>query len=159
MTAPHHHEYLEALGIDIWIPRLVEENQVHDEVGQDFLIGPGHGSMLLLCGHSSEAATLVAADIARCLDCEPIWGWPAEEGDPKSVPLELAIEERLITRVFVLGGQLVDLKALSGSQVISSAKIVCSESIPVLLKDAEARKALWSALSTNNWYAEAKQVS
>ncbi len=159
MTAPHHYEYLEALGIDIWLPRMDDESQVHDSVDQGFLIGPGSGSMLMLCAHSSEAATPLAADIARSLDCEPVWGWPAQEDDSTGVPLEQAIEERLITRVLVLGSQLVDLKAVSSSQVISSAKVASSESITVLLKNAGARKALWSVLSDNNWCADSKQDS
>jgi DNA polymerase III psi subunit len=157
MTLPHHHEHLEAMGIDIWIPRLDDSSPVGQEADQRFLIGPGDGSMLLLCAYSSEAATPLAADIARSLDCEPVWGWPMDEGDTAGLPLDQAIEERLITRVLVLGSELVNLDANAGSQVISGAKLAISESISAMLSNAGARKALWSVLCANNWCAAAKQ--
>jgi len=177
MTVSTQHEYLQALGIEVWIPRFrnepvssleAEANLLpgtsqtvypdtatanEGQTGKIFTVGPGEGNILLLCGHSSEAATPLAADIARALDSEPVWAWPVEQDTSAALSLEQAIEERLFTRVVVFGNQVAGLSGAKEARVIFSARVICAESIPVLVKNHQARKALWLELSTGQWCA------
>lgn len=166
-TTARRHEYLEAMGIDVWVPvhRIAGARATTGtedaapipvatpEPGTGIVIGPGTGSLMLLCANSREASTPLAADIARCLDCEPVWSWlsPADSG--AGVPLEQAIAERLFTRVLVFG------RALAGAGidpaapvlVLGSARLLLVPSLPELEQKATARRALWAELSVNNW--------
>jgi hypothetical protein len=111
------------------------------------VLGPGAGSTLLLCGKPGEAATALAADIARSLGSEPVWSWLAQDEAAPGVPLEQAIEERLFTRVLVFGRDLFAPAADPAVQVIGSARLIRVESIPVLVQSGAARRALWLALN------------
>lgn len=169
-------EYLKALGIDVWVPRTTAEPDAKylprewaaaeeelepglacsappADVTLEFFIGPGSSNTLLVCGGPDEAATALAADIARCLDCEPVWSWPAQNESDLGTPLGLAIEEGLFTRVVVLGTSLLQSGQNPVSPVIRSARMILADSIPVLIRDGSARRALWLQLSANNWCA------
>jgi hypothetical protein len=155
-------EYLRAMGIQAWIPRAAgvpapdtgvpvataveiessAQDPVKTAIANAIVLGPGAGDTLLFCGHSAEAATPLAADIVRCLACEPVWSWPADDSVP-GIPLEQAINERLFTRVLVFGQ---GLAAVSSGVVIGSARVIRVESIPVLAESAAARRNLWLAL-------------
>ena len=161
-------EYLKALGIDVWIPRRQQGrpsptpngmDQARDPgapavapgPGSGVVIGPGAGNLLLLCASPAEAATPLAADIARCMDCEPVWGWPAPADSVKDLPLELAIAERLFTRVIIFGSGLTWPEIDPGARVMGSACLLQADPLPVLVRSAAARKALWAELSANKW--------
>lgn len=171
------HEYLKALGIDVWVPRTTaeqdieypsrdlpstEENELEPglacsapvtDAPSELVIGPGSSNTLLVCGGPDEAATALAADIARCLDCEPVWSWPAQRETDQGIPLEQAIEEGLFTRVVVFGANLRQSDQELDSPVIRSARMILADSIPVLIRDGSARRALWQQLSASNWCA------
>ena len=173
MALARRHAYLQALGIDPWVLRVIpasaKDAQVECIAGneqpvspyQGLQIGPGDGDILLICHSPAEAATKLAGDIARCLDSEPVWGWimPADMGPGLS--LHQAIQQRLFTRVLVFGKQLGNLatdtagefSGQANAEVIASARILYTTSIPELEGSPAAKKALWSELCANNWCA------
>lgn len=176
MNIARHSEYLKALGIEIWVPRVgsFTAGELPPTLSPDhkpelplaitarsktvnaaarIVIGPGDGDTLLLCGNSAEAATALAADIARSLDCEPVWGWPQKDDSAPALSLQQAVQERLFTRVLVFGPDLVATTEEAVSMVVGSARLIRSESIPVLSESGAARRALWLELSANHWCA------
>lgn len=173
MQPGHRNEYLKALGIDVWIPRKarVADSQpalpARRESGRDappgagpasFVIGPGTSNTLLLCGSAAEAATALAADIARCLDCEPVWGWPAQNLAEQGIGLEQAIEERLFTRLLILGPGLAEDGRNTDSPAIRSARKIRADSISVLLTSGSAKQELWQQLSAAKWCATSARI-
>ena len=169
MAPARRNAYLRALGIDVWVPRAVADKAtfVHPEPGtasalpppvaHGLHLGPGDGNTLLLCNAPAEAATRLAADIARCLDGEPVWGWPVPAAVGPGISLQQAIEQRLFTRVLVFGRELGEFVSefVSGSdaRVIASARILCTSSITELAGSPVAKRTLWSELCANDWCA------
>ncbi len=170
MSLARRNQYLGAMGIDLWVPRTTatrvsaaarrpapseETSALQPDtpmacgltLAGRVVLGPGAGSTLLLCSKPGEAATALAADIARSLGSEPVWSWPAHDESVPGMPLEQAIEERLFTRVLVFGHDLLAPAADPGVQVIGSARLIRVDSIPVLVQSGAARRALWLALS------------
>jgi hypothetical protein len=94
MASARRQAYLQALGLDPLVLRVSPENDMclRPESAaasescapglQSLHLGPGDGSILLVCNNPAEAATRLATDIARSLDSEPVWSWPmpAETG-------------------------------------------------------------------------------
>jgi len=169
MALARRNAYLRALGIDVWVPRAAADKATptHPEPGtvselpfalaQGLHIGPGNGDTLLLCNSPAEAATRLAADIARCLDSEPVWSWPVPAEAGRGISLQQAIEQRLFTRVLVFGQALEAFVSefVSGSDahIIASARILCTASIAELACSAAAKRALWSELCAHDWCA------
>jgi len=169
------HEYLQAMGIDIWLPRLtiVPARQNPDAAraeGADMpelsetgvavtalagriVVGPGSGSTLLLCGTAEEAATALAADIARSLEGEPVWGWPASIPHAAGMTLGDAIEEHLFTRVLVFGREQLADDEEGQTGFTGSAQLIWTDPIPVLMESGAARRRLWRELSASGWCA------
>jgi hypothetical protein len=176
MTATRRQAYLKAMGFDVWIPKLTtgaddselmsvpaEETETKQmspvgacasAIAENFVIGPGAGNTLLLVAKSDEAGTALAADISRSLDCEPVWCWPAGNGSVPGIPLEQAIEERLMTRILVFGPGLVAPGADPAVRVFGSAQMIQTDPVPVLIGNGSSRRALWSELSARHWCAE-----
>lgn len=177
MNLARRNEYLKALGIEVWVARqasvaprdsldktsTVQESQAPrpiiapteaSDTALRIVIGPGEGNTLFLCGKSADAATPLAADIARSLDCEPVWSWPQQDESAPGLSLQQAIEERLFTRVLVFGPDLVASPREHLSMVIGSARLICSEAIPVLSQSGAARRALWLDLCASQWCAQ-----
>jgi hypothetical protein len=166
MAQASRHAYLQALGIDVWVPRAATANMARSRIEPDELsevpasferglhIGPGDGNTLLLCTTAAEAATRLAADIARCLDHEPVWSWPMAEEAGQGISLGQAIEQRLFTRVLVFGPQLEEFVSGAAAQVIASARILRTRPITELIASAAAKRTLWSELGANHWCAE-----
>lgn len=165
ISTARRNEYLEAMGIDIWVPlqsfgSATDSDVIEREAPvtcealgllQRIAIGPGTGSLMLLCANSQEASTPLAADIARCLDCEPVWSWPSPAGSGGAVSLEQAIAERLFTRVLVFGKALHVPASNPALPVVGTARLLQVASLPELAQKAAARRALWDQLSANNW--------
>jgi len=156
MEATRRQHYLQALGIDVWLTRQLREDleaEAESPVGTEpvFFIGPGESNLLLLCGSPAEAALPIAADIARSLDCEPVWAWPVETEAPGGLLLGQAIEERLFTRVVAFGANLAPASSETSDGVLGSARILRSDPIPGLLDSPAARRALWGKLCALQW--------
>ena len=177
MSLARRREYLKAMGIDSWIlrsaavtdgepdsaPALTAETKTLQSLevttaanvlAGGIVIGPGAGNTLLLCGGPGEAATALAADIARSLEGEPVWSWPTPGLGAPGISLAQAIGERLFTRVLIFGSDLLAGIVEPAVRVIDCAQLIWTDSIPVLLESGAARRSLWLALSANLWCAE-----
>ncbi|HMB60673.1 MAG TPA: hypothetical protein VKN35_12235 [Xanthomonadales bacterium] len=160
MQAESRKEYLRGMGIDVWVLRgQQQEEEVSLPVGGGVILGPGGGDILLLCRDAAESASRIAADVARSLDCEPIWSWPAAGEEGHTLELEEAIEQRLITRVLVFGRGLHEPGQGSSEGFVGKARMIQTKSLNELAGDHSARKALWLALYENHWCAERARTS
>jgi DNA polymerase III psi subunit len=185
MASARRHAYLRALGLDPLVLRVSPENVMCARPEgaaasescapglQSLHLGPGDGSILLVCNNPAEAATRLATDIARSLDSEPVWSWPRPAETGQGCTLQQIIEQRLFTRVLIFGkqagaraprlasdlgnelaGELVSNRAGDAdANVIASARILRTLSIGELEKSAGAKRALWSELCLNHWCA------
>lgn len=159
--------YLHAMGIDVWMPRgggsapsgedandmpvRPAAGRASTREGTRFVVGPGSGSVLLLCSDPGDAALPLAADIARCLADEPVWGWSAS--DDAGMTLTDAVRDRLFTGVLVFGDA-VDADAVTdASSVRGSARVVRAAALDELVGDAGARRTLWEGLRATGWCA------
>ena len=143
-------EWLEAMGIDVWVER---DRPADTKPGPPLTLKvcPGRGSTLLVCGHGSDTASTLAADIVRALGGDPVWSWPQAESPAEGESLESSVRERLFTAVIVFGQSLAE--TLFGGHVpetIESARVVCCASLPELSHDADARRQLWSLVCANH---------
>jgi DNA polymerase III psi subunit len=178
MALARRHAYLHALGIQPLVLRVSPEHsacvhppaaagsELSDPCLRSLHLGPGDGNILLVCNSPAEAASRLAADIARALDSEPVWSWPkpAETGPAETGPgltLQQIIERRLFTRVLIFGNQggerdseLASYRAGEvDANIIASARILRTRSIAELEQSAGAKRALWSELCVNDWCA------
>jgi hypothetical protein len=185
MALARRHAYLRALGLDPLVLRVRPENGMRASPEgaaasescapglQSLHLGPGDGSILLVCNDPAEAATRLATDIARALDSEPVWSWPTPAETGQGCTLQQIIEQRLFTRVLIFGkqagaraprlasdpgnelaGELVGNRAGDAdANVIASARVLRTLSIGELEKSADAKRALWSELCHNHWCA------
>ena len=146
MSDPQKQAYLEAMGIEVWRMRrqpVVETNEVHDEPG--IRLGPGNGSILLICAADSDSSNKLANDIVRALRNVPVWAWPQD--DEASPSLATAVDEQLFTVVAVFGNELAG--RFFGEDVpgnIKAAKLVVLPSMQDISSRADSRKQLWHAL-------------
>ena len=152
MQAARRSEYLKALGIDVWVARTSSAKPHF----RGIVMGPGTTGTLILCADAGEAASTVAADIARSLDCEPVWCWLADEESEPGVALDQAIANFMFTRVLVLGEGLLDsaLPYRTGpekTRVIGSASVLVADSVAELVQHGESRLALWRQLNGDKW--------
>jgi len=174
MNLRRRQEYLKAMGIEVWQSRsaaaagvddgraredLAEGLQPKDATTADsmpaarFGVGPGSGKTLLVCARSEEAATALAADIARSLEGEPVWAWPAAGTKEPGVTLAAAIAEHMFDRVLIFGsGQAVGVAA-GEDGIAAAAQLIRAEPIAVLMESGDARRGLWQQLSASGWSA------
>jgi DNA polymerase III psi subunit len=148
MTSARSLAYLDAMGIETWVPRPVAG-------AMDLLkVSSGAGTTLVLCGGPSESESPLAADIERCLAGSVVWGWLWTESDTvnsvESPPITLtqSIDQHLFTRVIVFGSSLLSRIMPSQDQAfIGSARILASCELPALGSDAKAKRSLWQSIS------------
>lgn len=151
--------YLRAMGMDLWLRRgsgaegaEAGGTRVATEPGHGFAIGPGSGRLLLLCGGPADTALPVAADIARCLGDEPVWGWPAPAGG-EGIPLRDAVAGRSFTGVLSFG-PVANAGGMEGCEPIGEGVLLLrAEALADLARDPAARRALWSRLRATGWCA------
>ncbi|MDX1459835.1 MAG: DNA polymerase III subunit psi [Xanthomonadales bacterium] len=143
MSQARRRAYLAAMDIPVWVLRGSEP--VSESPPSGVRVGPGNGSVLLLCADPEEASLPIAADIARALAGEPVWAWP-EEGD-EGEPLEAAVAERMLTHVVIMGSEL-ETRLLGGpvSGVIGSAGVLRAPGMRELISSPSQRKSLWDQL-------------
>jgi len=181
MALARRHAYLRALGLDPLVlrsspeydlgerPEPAEASESSTPALHSLNLGPGNGSILLVCNNPAEAATRLATDIARSLDSEPVWCWPIPADPGRGLTLQQIIEQRLFTRVLIFGQQAGAGTGNSGgdaageristcdgdtdAKVIASARILRTVSIAELEKSAGAKRALWAELCLNDWCA------
>ena len=99
--------------------------------------------LLKLCGRIEEPAKRIAADIARCLKSEPVWGWPDIDGESPSA--QNHIEEHLFTAVIIFGQNLENhLFGQSVPETLGAAQIIKSPSLDELANSPAERSKLWN---------------
>ena len=185
MNAGSRQQYLEALGIDVWVlkGRAASNQPAASEPAPDdatpdpvsgpvrvapglplseaavrpgasrlgVCIGPGDSSVLLLCARPEDAATQLAADIARSLDAAPVWGWCIPLQDERS-SLDAVISERLFTRILSFGVDPGTVGAGLVGGAVGIAQWLQADPLAELLQSAAARRALWASLAARNWH-------
>ena len=136
--------YLQAMELPVWLLR----QQDAATAGEPPMlhVGPGSGSLLLICAGPELTATPLAADLARSLLAPPVWAWP-DLDESAGVPLAEAVAERLLTAVVVFGQDLsMRLFAGAAPRNLGSACIVVLPALQELLSDPQARRNCWRAL-------------
>lgn len=126
------------MGIQVWVAR----NAAADLPGR-VTLGPGSGSVLLVCETAEQSSSRLAADIARALADAPVWAWCAESGHS----LAEAVDGRLFTTLVLFGDDL-RRRLCPGSQneAVGSARVLQAPGLQRLHADAAARRKLWSLL-------------
>jgi DNA polymerase III psi subunit len=134
--------YLEAMGFEVWLPR-----PAGPAPGLVYL-GPGDGSVLLVCESPEATGSRLAADIARAVGGNPVWAWPDGHGAGQGVTLEQAVSHRLFTQVLLLGQELAE-SILGGKppDVLGSAAVTVAPGLQELGERASARQQLWGRIS------------
>ena len=177
MSEARRRAYLAAMGFDVWLARSTDappgrepgaEMDVRyaaqaDEAadgGADegagaqrgrIQVGPGRGSTLLVCASAADSASKFAADLVRALGGDPAWAWPVRgvgrSGGGGSLTLEEAIGARLITRVFVFGGDTESwLFAGEIPPLVGSATVTSLAGLAEISRQGAAKRALWRCL-------------
>jgi len=140
--------YLQAMGIDIWVSRR------HPSTAGGLVllgVGPGQASTVLLCAAASESDTVIGRDLARTIEGlqgqAPMWAWLDPAPGDNCLDLPQLIDDRLITRVLVLGAALGDrLAAGSLPRAIGSAAILSLPGLGELAVNRAARQRAWTQL-------------
>jgi len=148
MTTARGLAYLDAMGIETWVPRPMAG-------APDLLqVSSGAGSTLLLCSGFGESESPLAADIERSLEGTSVWGWLWSESDTGNssdsppVTLTESIDQRLFTRVIVFGSALLSrILASQDQDFVGSARILQSCELSALGSDTNAKRALWQSIS------------
>jgi hypothetical protein len=146
--------YLEAMGFDVWVARSTAADAGEEQPGRiqgHIQVGPGRGSTLLVCAAAADSASRFAADVVRALGGDPAWAWPVRGvghgagGD--NITLEEAIGARLITRVFVFGGDTARwLFQGEIPPVVGSATVTPLAGVGEIAQQGAAKQALWRCL-------------
>lgn len=137
-------QYLQAMELPVWLLRRQDEAGAGEPARLH--IGPGNGSLLLLCSEPGETATPLAADLVRSLSAVPVWGWPDSDGSA-GVALAEAVAERLLTGVAVFGMALSQqVFASVAPATLGSARVVVLPALQELLSDPLARRSCWRTL-------------
>lgn len=152
--------YLDAMGIDVWVPRGASAQQAvpGPEVGvapapvsatAGVCLGPGQGEILCIAASAKQAHMKLATNISGAMRSAPVWAWPTqsiEESGGYATVAE-AVGDRLITRVLVFGAELAE--SLLGEQApdtIGTAKLHVVPAMEALESDVEAKRALWALM-------------
>jgi hypothetical protein len=142
------------MGFDVWVARSTDADPGVEQPGR-IQVGPGRGSTLLVCASAADSASKFAADVVRALGGDPAWAWPVHGvgggvgrgagGD--SLTLEEAIGARLITRVFVFGGDSASWLFPGGiPPVVGSAAVTPLADLAEISQRGAAKRALWRCL-------------
>lgn len=148
--------YLDAMGIDVWQPRRVNEaaetvaEQVRDTTPR-ITIGAGDGDILCIVASASEAALKLAGDIGGAMRCAPAWSWPASDTEAReSLTIAEAVAEKMLTRLLVFGDTLAS--TVFGADIpvaVSTARVHVVASLDELGRDVEAKRSLWRLMNEN----------
>lgn len=141
--------YLDAMDIDVWVPRSEKSPDAGQDDSGRLVLGQGEGDILCLVGTGEEAALKLAADIGGAMRCAPTWGWPV--GSPgygaEVVSLENAVSDRQITRVLVFGeGVASAVFGASRPDTVGTARIHLVPGIESLGSDRAAKRELWELM-------------
>jgi len=147
MIESQRRAYLEALDITVWL-RKPAVDDLAPANPERLALESGSGCTLLLCRDAGERASPIAADICRYLGDDAVWGWPDPEQDLSNPSVVEAVDQRLITRVVILGAKLAErLFDDAIPSVLKSAQVVVSSDLDELVLSGACRKSLWRMLN------------
>lgn len=137
--------YLEAMGIDVWVPR--PERPLPGRL----LVTPGEGSTLLVVASGDDPGRAIGRDIDRALGGEAAWAWPDPEGRAESPSLEEAVRDGLFTQVIVFGTRVADeLFEGEAPQVVASSAVAVAAALDDLATRGSAKKQLWRWITSGS---------
>lgn len=146
--------YLDAMEIDVWVPRgsqLAESprDEVADIGGPLLVLGDGDGDILCVAGSAREAHLRLATDIGGAMREMPVWSWPrsAKEDAALSMSVDDAVADRLFTRVLVFGEDLSEtlFDGLAPDSV-GTARVHVVPGLDQLANDRAAKRILWALM-------------
>ena len=146
MNEARRRAYLEAMGFDVWVSKhaAVAAGAEAEAGPARLVIGPGAGSMLLVCPGPETIAGRLAADIVRAVGNDPVWAWPDPDAGTQGPTLAEAVADRLFTRLVVFGDSLAaTLFGGSTPEVLGSSAVGVAPGLDDLDARPEARRALW----------------
>lgn len=143
--------YLDALGIDVWVPRepRAPAEPEREAGGPVLVLGTGDGDILCVVASPEEAGLDLVGDIGRAMRSAPVWAWPA--GAPgfgaEAVSLEEAVADRLFTRMLVFGeGVASVLFGARRPDSLGTAGVHFVPGVARLGTDREAKRILWALM-------------
>ena len=146
-------DYLDAMGIEVWVPRDDEPDQpAAEQIKSVQVFAPASGrdsDILCVVDNPSQAALQLAVDIGRAMRTEPHWTWPddGKADDANPTPLDDVLRDRLATQVLVFGSALAAM--LLGEpppDCIRAARIHVVPSLEELAGDRDAKRILWALM-------------
>lgn len=157
MTEARRRQYLEALGIPVWVMRgspapgaaAPEPASAIPATAAEspcrLHIGPGDGAVLLVCATAAHGASVLASDLARALAVAPVLAWPTQTAGAPAIPA--AVAERLLTAAVVCGPGLA--RSVFGGAAPETLGAACVLVLPALEEmesDPAARRSAWQSL-------------
>jgi DNA polymerase III psi subunit len=145
MTEQQRLAYLEALDITAWVPRTQAAPGDVNDCPERVRLGPGTGSMLMICERPDQSSGVLASDIARVFPDTPVWSWPDDSVNGPTVAE--AVQESLFTGLVVFGRALAE--RLLGAEVperLGPARVLVADDFETLGASAGARRELWRQL-------------
>ncbi len=146
MNEARRRAYLEAMGFDVWVSKQAAVASGSEAAAGParLVIGPGAGSMLLVCPGPEAIAGRLAADIVRTVGRDPVWAWPDPDAGGQGPTLAEAVADRLFTQLLVFGDSLAaTLFGGPAPEVLGSSAVGVGPGLDDLAERPEARRALW----------------
>lgn len=142
--------YLDAMGIDVWVPRGAPDAQPGAEVSTTAVcLGPGQGEILCVAASAKEAHMKLASNLSGAMKSAPVWAWPVESAEDEGAYACVAdaVADRLITRILMFGSPVADL-LLGGEtpEAVGTARLHVVPSMAELEADMEAKRTLWTLM-------------
>ena len=144
--------YLEALDIAAWVPRSQAAPGDVRSCQERVRLGPGTGSLLMICDRPDQSSGVLASDIARVFADMPVWSWPDDAATGPTVTE--AVQESLFTGLVVFGRALAE--RLLGPDVgerLGPARVIVADDLETLEVSAGARRQLWQQLCSGGMVA------
>jgi DNA polymerase III psi subunit len=140
MSEARRRAYLEALDLDVWLPKA--------RAGQPFgLVVSGEGRTLLVCSSPEESASRLAGDITRAFGGDVAWGWPDPGDGAETLAPADAVGQYLFTGI-LLFGKPAEKQLFSGQApaVLGSARVLRAPGLDELAVRGTAKQSLWELL-------------
>lgn len=146
----NHVAYLDAMGIEVWVPRVGKPPGESDVGGSIYVPADSPDGDILCVVETGEQARLpLAVDIGRAMRCMPVWSWPADAhaSDVACMSLDEVVRDRLATQILVFGATLcAHLFGETPPDYIGAARVHVVPSLQDLGSDRGAKRILWNLM-------------
>ena len=140
MIEARRRAYLEALGLDVWVPRPPPPQRGR------ILLGADPAGTLLICAAPGDSATKFAGDVVRALGGQASWAWP-DTGGGEGVELAEAVAGHLITRIVLFGPEPARwLFPSDVPEVLGTAAVTVAPDLEELAVRGQAKHSLWRTM-------------